>query len=228
MAPDESSRNLHQKAIRNPLIRNGRLWQIMTDNVDNLCSFKADMTLRWPCRRGDFFIWFGWKGLFSMFEDDPSKAVLIRDMWEMRDGDHVTITNRYEDIPEWFALHPLEVCNRLMRPMKKLLDNGYDPPDPLEGANIWRIKAGDRLAWVGKPRPGLPQQGPILSLIDFRETALVIGENAGGITMDNFYTFGGLTKDQQNPEEITMVREAIKSVLQLGMPRTFTPEWKLG
>jgi len=37
-----------------------------------------------------------------MIEEDLSKAVLIRDLWEMRDGDHVTLTNRFEDIPEWF------------------------------------------------------------------------------------------------------------------------------
>lgn len=163
-----------------------------------------------------------------MFEDDPSKAVLIRDMWEMGDGDYATITNRYEDIPDWFTLHPLEVCNRLIPPMQKMLDSGYEPPDPLEAANIWRIKAGDRLAWIGKSRPGLLQQGPILSLVDFRESALVIGENARGITMDNLYTFGALTNDKQTPEEIAMVREAIKGVVQLGMPRTFAPEWKLG
>lgn len=197
-----------------------------TDNAEIFCLFKGDMTLRWPCSRGDFLIWFGWKGLLSMFEDDPSKAVLIRDVWEMRDGDQVTITNRYEDIPGWFTLHPLEVCNRFIPPMQKLLDSGYDPPDPLEGANIWRIKDGDRLAWVGKLSPGLPQKGPIL--VDFRECALVIGENAGKITMDNIYKFGAQTKEKYTPSELAMICEAIRAVFQLGMPRTFTPEWKLG
>jgi hypothetical protein len=161
-----------------------------------------------------------------MFEDDPSKSVLIRDIWEMREGNQVTITNRYEDIPGWFTLHPLEVCNRFIQPMQKLLDSGYDPPDPLEGANIWRLKAGDRLAWVGKLGPGSPQKGPII--VDFKECALVIGEDARGITLDSFLTFGAMTKDKQSPEGITMVREAIKAVFQLGMPRSYAPEWKLG
>ena len=29
----------------------------------------------------------------------------------MRDGYHLTITNRLEDLPPWFKLHPTEVCD---------------------------------------------------------------------------------------------------------------------
>ena len=200
----------------------------MSELSEILCFFESDMTLRWSCRRGDFLIWLGWKGLFHLMEEDLSKAVLIRDLWEMQDGDHVTLTNRFEDIPEWFPLHPSEVCDRLIPPMRKMLDQGYKSLYPLECANVWRIKAGDRLAWVGKPRPGVSHSGPVLSVVDFRECALIIGDNVRGSKMDILNLYGGLTKEQQTPEEKAMVREAIQGVSKLGIPRTYTPEWKVG
>ena len=30
-----------------------------------IISFRSDMTLRWPCRRGDFPMWFGYQEIFS-------------------------------------------------------------------------------------------------------------------------------------------------------------------
>jgi len=146
----------------------------------------------------------------------------------MRTGDFVTISNRTEDLPAWFTLHPTEVCNRLSYEMTMKLRNGYNPGTPIEGPNIWRPKSGDRIAWIGKKRPGMIQQGPVLSIIDFRECALVVGESVRALSMDEFATYGSLSKPKQTPEELAACNEAVKIARQMGVPRTFSPEWKLG
>ena len=69
-----------------------------------IITVRRDMTLRWPCRGGDFLMWLGFSDLFS-----GPEAIQCHDLWEMRDGSHLTITNRLEDLPPWFRLHPTEV-----------------------------------------------------------------------------------------------------------------------
>ncbi len=103
-----------------------------------------DTTLRWSCRRGDYVLWL-------QFTDPIAEQSLgIVDLWEMRDGDFVTVTNRPEDLPASFELHPTEVRDALAYQMAAKLEKGYQPPDePAEGPNIWRLKSGDRMAWVG-------------------------------------------------------------------------------
>ena len=173
------------------------------------------MTLRWSCRCGDFIFWFSWKNLFA----DPEHGLAINDVWEMRDGDFVSITNRIEDIPEWFHLHPTEVCNSLANRMLEKLQKGYKPEDPLDGPNIWRPKSGDRMAWVGKPRSGIPAKGPVLSIIDFMDCALVLGENNQNPSFEEFIAFGSLSKSQPTPEEVAMSQEAVRLVNRVGHPR---------
>jgi len=186
--------------------------------------FVADMTLRWACRKGDFLLWFHWKDLF---ETDPVKAIGIVDVWEMRDGDFVTITNRLEDIPSWFALHPTEVGNLLAFQMMQKLDQGYQPGEIMDGPNIWRPQAGDRIAWVGEPRPGQPAVNHVLSLLDFWACALVLGEgNASGIADGSI--FGMLSQAQQSPTAVTHAQAAVHAVRQLGLPRNLSLEWVLG
>jgi hypothetical protein len=71
--------------------------------------FEQNTTVRWSCRSGDYVFWFSWRNIFAAPEND----LAINDLWEMKDGDFVTITNRVPDMPEWFTLHPTEVCNSL-------------------------------------------------------------------------------------------------------------------
>lgn len=89
--------------------------------------------------------WVRCKGLFA----PPGQQFGVRDVWQMKDGDYLTITNRWQDLPPWFDLHPLECSGALCDWMQKKLREGYEPEEPVEGPNIWRLSAGDRLAWVG-------------------------------------------------------------------------------
>jgi hypothetical protein len=54
-----------------------------------IISFKRDMTLRLSCRAGDFLLWLGYRDVFSGPEE-----IQCFDLWEMRDGYHLVVTNR--------------------------------------------------------------------------------------------------------------------------------------
>jgi hypothetical protein len=195
-----------------------------SEDNDPVCDFLSDMTLRWSCRRGDYVLWFTWTNIFA----DPQHGIRIKDLWEMKDGDFLTITNRLGDMPGWFTFHPTEVCDSLAYKMLERFNKGDYPEEPVEGPNIWRPKTGDHLVWLGKTRSGVTTKGPIISAVAFRESALVIGENARTQSMDELIAFGSLTKDKQTEEETTMTRQAVELVRQMGVPREYAPDWKIG
>jgi len=100
---------------------------------------------------GDFLLWFGYPDLFS-----GPEAIECYDLWQMRDGYHVTTTYRLEDLPRWFRLHPTEVCDTFVYRMMVKVEKGDYPSEPMDGPNLWRLKSGDRVAWVGAERPERP------------------------------------------------------------------------
>jgi len=169
-------------------------------------------------------VWFSWTDILAA----PEAGIAIRDIWEMRNGDFLTITNRIEDIPEWFSFHPTEVHGALAyRMIEKFEKSGY-PEEPMEGPNIWRPKSGDRLVWAGKPHPGVRAGHPIISAIAFRENALVIGENVRTQSMDGVIGFGSLSKTHHTEEEAAILRKTVEVVKQMGPPRNFATEWGIG
>lgn len=195
----------------------------MTDNTNpEIISFRRDMTLRWPCRRGDFFLWFRYRNIFSGVE-----AIECHDMWEMHDGYHVTITNRLEDLPLWFSLHPTEVCDSFVYKMMARVEKGDYPSEPMDGPNLWRLKSGDRLAWVGPERPERRSVNGVLAILDCHDCALVVGEGDRG-GLEAFIGFGDLTTPNMKPEDAVHCQAAVKVVKQLGLPRSWGPDWMLG
>ena len=66
-------------------------------------------------------------------------------------GAFVTITNRWQDFPAWFDLHPTEVTNSLMGWMRSRIEARDYPEEPIEGPNIWRVQGGDRIVWWVSP-----------------------------------------------------------------------------
>ena len=140
-------------------------------NEPHVISLTRKMTLRWPCRRGDFVLWMAYSDISS-----GPESIEIHDLWEMRDGYRVTITNRPEDLPAWFSLHPTEVSDALAYKMIAKIENGYTPGEPMDGSNLWRLKSGDRVAWVGAHRPERRSVNGVLAILDCQECALAVGE----------------------------------------------------
>ena len=146
----------------------------------------------------------------------------------MRDGYHVTITNRPEDFPPWFELHPLEVCDVLALKMQAKIEKGYKPRDePLDGPNLWRLKTGDRVAWVGAERPDRHSVNGILAILDCRASALAVGE-AHWDSLKEFAGFGAPSTPEMKPDDVARCQAAVKAVKQLGLPRSWGPDWRIG
>jgi hypothetical protein len=156
----------------------------------------------------------------------PEAGLSIVDLWELRDGDSVTITNRLEDLPTWFELHPTETQGTFAYQMLRKLQEGHQPGDVMDGPNLWRLRAGDRVVWMGESRPGQQAVAHILAILDLRECALAIGEAPRG-TLSEAIAFGALKADP-GPADVVLGRAAVAAVRQLGVPRALATQWALG
>ena len=186
--------------------------------------FSQDSTVRLSCRSGDYLIWCRFNGLFS----EKTNGYKIMDLWQLSDGDFITITNRQADLPSWFEIHPLEVSGSMAPWMSSKLDAGYEPNDIVEWPNVWKPLAGDRLAWVGKRRPELDVENGVVSIITFNHNALVIGEPL--VEYDGFPVFGGFTENEQTDMNKQHCRNGFDAVLELGLPNSFSANgrWTIG
>ena len=191
-----------------------------TPNTDPIVRFSSDTTQRWSCRGGYVVFWFNWKNIFV----SPKQGLQIADFWNMEEGDFLTITNRLADIPHWFSLHPTEVCNRLAHQMTEKIKNDEYPDLPIEGPNIWRPKSGDRLAWIRMNS----NCAPIISILDFSASALVLGESVAVPSLDKNLAFGSQRMPEQTKEEIAKYHAVVKFVEDMGTPRVYDTEWQLG
>jgi hypothetical protein len=177
-----------------------------------------DTTLRWSCRQGDYLMWFRCHNAFA----NPSPYFKPLDMWEMRDGYFVTITNRLQDLPGWFQLHPTEVSEAMARDMQD-----QTPDEPLDGPNIWRLQAGDRVVWIGESRGEQAAVDGMLAILVCEECALALGETRR--LPDNMWDiYGSIGEEGTSEEDIGKCRVALKAVTKLGLPRTMSTEWSLG
>ncbi len=183
--------------------------------------FDRAMTERWEAVYGDILIWFRCGG-FRQLEDWT-----VVDLWELKDGHSVTITNRPEDLPERFELHPTETSGSLAREMLKRLNEGYQPGEIMDGPNLWRVMAGDRLAWIGASRTGLESIGGILTIVDFRCCALVVGETDAK-DIDQFIAFGTPSR-LDDPGAIARARHSATVIRRMGPACVLgIPPWTLG
>jgi hypothetical protein len=186
-----------------------------------MMHFTSDMTLRRACRAGDYLMWARFQGVGA----GAGNEYTIADIWELRDGNFVTLTNRAADLPAGFDLHPLEAFGRLVGWMQQKLAAGYNPDAPVDGPNLWRAFAGDRVVWVGPWRAGVEYADGILSLVEFRENALVYGEP---VELD--LMFGGFETADQPPEAAKLCNAGWKAVQRAGLPRAAAADgqWCIG
>ena len=196
----------------------------MHDRDSVVVCLDKDTTLRWPCRAGDLLLWMRWR---SIWADPKAQPPNILDFWELRDGDFVTITNRVADLPAWFTLHPTETRNALAHQMMLKLKAGYQPGEIMDGPNLWRLRSGDRVVWVGESRPGYQAKEHLLAILDCHENALLIGETTRALTPLEFATFGAPSKSTFTAEEVERGRHAVTAVQALGTPRTYYETWQL-
>jgi len=188
-----------------------------------IVRFDRAMTNRWEACYGGILIWFRPGGFLQLEEEDWT----VIDLWPLSEGHSVTITNAREDLPDWFELHPTETSGSLAREMLKRLDEGYQPGEIMDASNLWRVMAGDRLAWIGASRTGLESIGGILTIVDFRCCALVVGETDAK-DIDQFIAFGTPSR-LDDPGAISLARHAATVIRGMGPPSVRgEPPWTLG
>jgi hypothetical protein len=191
--------------------------QSMQFRGGDVISFGGNATLRWSCRENDVVGLMRLPGLFAQSWD-------MLDFWQCRDGDYLTITNRIEDLPSWFELHPTEIKGRYLYQFKP--ESGRAYADPVESPNIWRIYAGDRVLWVGEERPLQSSSEGILAIVEFKENALLVRETNRDVDYMEWASGGPKVEPVPN---MSLVKKAVKVIQSLGEPRSLSVSgWGLG
>jgi len=182
-------------------------------------TFGHAETVRWPSQAGDYVLWMRMAGPFSA---NPTWKIL--DFWACKNGDTVTITNQWDDLPPWFHLHPLEVANSLCSRMGAKLAAGYEPEDMTEGPGLWRVRAGDRLVRVGVDRADAHGNDGVLAVVSFNYSALAYGEGR----QDAQDLIFGAPSANVPRDERERFRAGYLAGVKAGASRCLVTEWRLG
>jgi hypothetical protein len=174
-----------------------------------------NFSARWFFRQGDYLFWFRRDPISS-----PRAEAQILDVWSPSNESFVTITNRWQDFPSWFDLHPREVCNSLLGWMRSRIQARDYPEEPIDGPNIWRAKGGDRIVWVGPPRIGQAIVDGVLGILDCRAAVAVLGDHPDGLLA--FMEF------KPSQSGVALGSAALRAERSLRIPREFDAEWLLG
>jgi hypothetical protein len=112
--------------------------------------------------------------------------------------------------------------------MKKRLDEGYQTYAPIEGQNLWRVFAGDRIIWVGPSRNGVHSENGVLELVDFNQNALVYGEPFD--LSSGFPAFGGFDREDRSPEGVRLCKAGWAALSHLRPTRqaSIDGQWRIG
>ncbi len=151
--------------------------------------------------------------------DRPS----VLDLWQMQQAGTLWVTRKPADLPPGFELRYDEVCNALAHEM--MAAGTLSRGEKTEAPNIWRIRAGDRLAMIGE-RP-TAEGGVFYGLFDFETAALVYWLRADGEMpfMEEAMASAPLEHDAMR---LDWARRAIAKVSAMGTPRIINTEWRLG
>ena len=175
-----------------------------------------NFTARWTSQRGDYLLWLRRGNPLEGRREEPT----VLDVWSICNDALVTITNRWQDFPPWFDLHPLEVSGQFVPWMKERMEARDYPAEPIDGPNIWRVKGGDRVVWVGLSRSGQTCVEGVLGIVDCRAAVAVLGHDP-----DSPFPFMNF---EQSPEAVALCTAGLQAERSLGFPRVYDFEWRLG
>jgi len=95
--------------------------------------------------------------------------------------------------------------------MQRKLQGGWQPKDPVDGPNLWRVMIGDRILWIS----GMEAQDkpPTQTIVEFRDNALAFGES------EWFLSFGAPLESTPSERLVSLVRAGLDEARNLGLPR---------
>ncbi len=175
-------------------------------------------TIRLSCRAGDYI-------LCVKFSPIPRRNMEfgLDRIWKMGNNDTVTITNRFEDLPDWFELMPSEIAADSVFPMKEKQSRRYRAEHSMEKPNVWRMLAGDKIVWVGTDDRYLIGRSKT-AIVDIKYNAVVIGESKN-LDEATFGQFDGNALGAVAFERLQMGFQAAKD---LGFPWHVPEQWSFG
>lgn len=185
----------------------------------------SDWTFKIPAHEGDCLLWLGHESVFSIL--NPPKP---KDYWVLNSKSAALITNKVEDFPSWFGLHPSERSGRLASPSAFAEINAGKvdfPSEPIEGPNIWRCKPGDWLLWLGEGNSERQSKSGILGLYGFSACALAARELSPGEIGLPASTEAGLQAEFP-PAMGAMLAAAMRLAGPRMQTRVFSDSWGIG
>jgi len=193
----------------------------------SITSIPSDTTKILPCRKGDILAWV--QDSSSIWTSQSKYEIL--DLWVMNDGATVLLSNRFEDIPEWFPLTPTMVGGlRNCRKMVEKLNSGYVPNsygldiDSLE--NSWKVNVWNYVIWSGENRPDITDCKGILGIFRFETGSLVLNQDRSNNELgeDSSRNYDRVLTSQRGDE----IKGAFDFIVSQGKARKYAEEWKLG
>lgn len=179
---------------------------------DGKASFKN------PILEGDFIMHFP-TDLLAEPSGIPS------DFWLFGQPAEFGIVSKFSELPAWFTLHPSEMQDQIAEAMIPKLQGKAPFPDPIYLSNLWRAKAGDRIAYFfERPWTNPAENGFIIELA---EDALVYWQLPGGSCPDLLDAPGESPSENDEKLKRWMVDAATK-VVAMGLPRACSLQWGLG
>ena len=92
--------------------------------------------------------------------------------------------------------------------MKERMEACDYPEEPIDGPNIWRVKGGDRVVWVGLSRSEQTSVDGVLGIVDCRAAVAVLGDDP-----DSPFPFMNF---EQSPEAVALCTAGLQAERSLG------------
>jgi hypothetical protein len=181
----------------------------------------SNETIRLSCGEGEFLLWLrpsaSWRG------EVGQSGWAICGIWEMLDGDAITITNRAEDLPAWLEVSTSDVCDIPALKMNQRLTANYRPTEQTKASAIWRGRTGDRLI-AGST---LDVERPVREIIELKACMIVSGESAQ-MPINDCWEFGAPDGNRMSDVASNAMSAAFQAAISLGVPAEVAREWKFG
>lgn len=168
------------------------------------------------------------KGDFVMhFPTDPLAGPSAKpsDFWLFGQPADFGIVSKFSELPAWFTLHPSEMQDQVAESVIPKLQGKALFPDPFYLPNLWRAKAGDRIAYFFERPWTNPSENGFV--IDIAEDALVFWQLPDGSCPDLLDAPGESPSENDEKLKRWMV-EASTKVVALGLPRACSLQWGIG
>lgn len=179
-----------------------------------------DSTIRLVCQTDDYILCIKFSPILRR-----NNGFDLVHAWRMQDGDTVTITNRFNDLPPWFDLLPSEVEPDSISWLRERQAKGYRTGHRIEKPNVWRMLAGEKIIRIGTGG-GSPTGKSKTTVVDLKHNALVIGESTGKSPDEvNFCEF-----DRSELDILTLerVQTGFQAAIDLGFPWNVPQKWSFG